>query len=85
MQGAHLVSDICGLVCVLTHLAENACRVGCSEVDRRMRSFVFVLGNAAVESSCHCTVYFYVKSSQGFLYIVALFSAVELLLFHNYS
>lgn len=43
----------------------------CSETDKRKKSFA--LWNAEVESFCHCQVYFYLKSSPGFLYSAPIF------------
>lgn len=72
--------DVCGLVCVMT---ENMDQAAASHW--RKGSFVFAPQNAAAESACHCRVYFYLKSSPGFLYSAPIFPLQRPWLFYNYS
>lgn len=45
----------------------------------------FAPQNAAAESACHCWIYFYLKSSPGFLYSAPIFPLQRPRLFYNYS
>lgn len=72
--------NVCGLVCVMTKNMDQA-----AARHWRKGSFVFAPQNAAAVSACHCRVYFYLKSSPGFLYSAPIFPLQRPRLFYNYS